>query len=185
MRTPFLIVSLSLLTAAVAAGQETQTERSAAASVIERMKALEGSLGLDQLVARLAGPDRRRDAVMTRARQLMDDELLTDYLTAHGFTVEHGVAGLATAFVARYAKGTPGPKLGVIVEYDALGEVGHRAFTIDAQAMAGVLYAYATDARYRATVTREFTGLQGLYADYLAALRTAYPLPTVPDATDR
>jgi amidohydrolase len=479
VRTPFLIVSLSLLTAALAAGQETQTERIAAASVIERMKALEGSLGLDQLVARLAGPDRRRDAVMTRARQLMDDELLamadditrhpeagwheersvkllTDYLTAHGFTVEHGVAGLATAFVARYAKGTPGPKLGVIVEYDALrgttrdfhgdqhsaqgpvglavavavaefltrsgtpgtvivygtpaeemgspdaktvmyeagvfkdadvivrshsstetrrseagfgsccmniddirftfsgapahqlqawdgrdaltgvillfnnidamrrtlrpetriqgiiteggkapnvvpdravaefwvrypdpvyldqvvdrvrssaeaaalatgtkvkidvnpgsrdgisvaalndlafaylrrlgatnvnaesgrplpyeetgtvatriagvgvtahssnggyhtfemetdalGEVGHRAFTIDAQAMAGVLYAYATDARYRATVTREFTGLQGLYADYLAALRTAYPLPTVPDATDR
>jgi len=30
------------------------------------------------------------------------------------------VAGLKTAFVARYRKGTPGPNLGVIVEYDAL-----------------------------------------------------------------
>src|SRR5947199_8483263 len=31
-----------------------------------------------------------------------------------------GVAGLATAFVARYKNGTPGPNLGVILEYDAL-----------------------------------------------------------------
>jgi hypothetical protein len=70
------------------------------------------------------------------------------------------------------------------MEADALADLGHRAFTIDAQAMAGVLYAFATDAHYRATVTREFTGLQGLYADYLTALRDAYPLPTVPDPTD-
>src|SRR5437870_10714315 len=45
---------------------------------------------------------------------------LTDYLTAHGFEVEMGVAGLKTAFVARDRKGTPGPNLGVVVEYDAL-----------------------------------------------------------------
>jgi len=479
MRHAFLIVALSFLTAALAAGQETPTERSAAADVIRRMKDLEDSLGLPQLVARLSGRDARRDAVMARAKQLMDQELLimadditrhpevgwheersvkllTDYLTAHGFTVEQGVAGFPTAFVARYAKGTPGPKLGIIVEYDALrgttrdfhgdqhsaqgptgiatalavaefltasktagtvivygtpaeemgapeakttmyeagvfreadilvrshsstatqraaagfgscclnidvmrftfsgapahqlrawdgrdalagvialfnhidairktirpeariqgiiteggkapnvvpdravaefwirypdpvylsqmvdqvrnaaqaaalatgtkvkidadsaardgisvaalndlafaylrqlgatnvgaedgapvpyeetgvvatripgvgvtahssnsgyhtfgmeadalADLGHGAFTIDAQAMAGILYAYATDARYRATVTREFTGLQALYADYLAALRNAYPLPTVPDAADR
>src|SRR6266566_3911183 len=96
------------------------------------------------LVARLAGArDARRDAVIARAKDLMDRELLamadditrhpetgwkeersakilTDYLTAHGFDVEPGVAGLKTAFVARYRKGTPGPNLGVIVEYDAL-----------------------------------------------------------------
>jgi len=29
----------------------------------------------------------------------------------------------------------------------------------------------------------EFDGLKGLYGDYLAALRTAYPLPTVPEPT--
>src|SRR5439155_1320856 len=53
----------------------------------------------------------------------------------------------------------------------------------DAQAMAAVLYHYATDAPYRATVKREFDGLKGLYSEYLAALRGAYPLPTVPEPT--
>ena len=47
-------------------------------------------------------------------------KILTDYLTAHGFAVEMGVAGMPTAFIARYTKGTAGPKLGVILEYDAL-----------------------------------------------------------------
>src|SRR5207302_87045 len=47
-------------------------------------------------------------------------KILTDYLQAHDFDVTTGVAGLKTAFVARYKKGTPGPNLGVIVEYDAL-----------------------------------------------------------------
>ena len=33
----------------------------------------------------------------------------------------------------------------------------------------------------RAAVKREFDGLKGLYSDYLAALRNAYPLPSVPE----
>src|SRR5947209_18814418 len=125
------------------AAQETPTERSAAADVIRRMDELERSLALPQLVARLTGRDARRDAVVARARALMDQELLamadditrhpevghkeersvkilTDYLRAHDFDVETGVAGLKTAFVGRYKKGTPGPNLGVILEYDAL-----------------------------------------------------------------
>ena len=69
------------------------------------------------------------------------------------------------------------------MEADALGEVGHHGFLLDAQAMAALLYHFATDAPYRAAVQREFAGLQGLYADYLAALRAAYPLPNVPDPT--
>src|SRR5213080_2729304 len=128
----------------ITTAQETATEQVAAADVIRRMSELERSLALPQLVARLAGArDARRDAVIARAKDLMDRELLamadditrhpetgwkeersvkilTDYLTAHGFDVEPGVAGLNTAFVARYRKGTPGPNLGVIVEYDAL-----------------------------------------------------------------
>src|SRR5881398_624830 len=131
------------LAAAPLAAQETPTERSAAADVIRRMNELERSLALPQLVARLTARDARRDAVIARARELMDRELLamadditrhpevgfkeersvqilTDYLKAHDFDVETGVAGLKTAFVARYKKGTPGPNLGVIIEYDAL-----------------------------------------------------------------
>src|SRR6266699_997986 len=126
-----------------AVAQETPTERTAAADVIRRVNDLERSLALPQLVARLTGKDPRRDAVVARARELMERELLamadditrhpevghkeersvkilTDYLKAHDFAVEMGVAGLATAFVARYRNGTPGPNLGVILEYDAL-----------------------------------------------------------------
>jgi hypothetical protein len=134
-----LVPALRLATA-----QETPTERSAAADVVRRMTALERSLALPPLVVRLTSArDPRRDAVLARAKQLMDQELLamadditrhpetgykeersvkilTDYLQAHDFDVTTGVAGLKTAFVARYKKGTPGPNLGVILEYDAL-----------------------------------------------------------------
>src|SRR6266550_9163893 len=126
-----------LVATRITTAQETATEQVAAADVIRRMSELERSLALPQLVARLAGArDARRDAVIARAKDLMDRELLatadditrhpetgwkeersvkilTDYLTAHGFDVEPGVAGLKTAFVARYRKGTPGPNLGV------------------------------------------------------------------------
>src|SRR5881392_3135224 len=141
---PSLAVVALVACAAPLAAQETPTEKTAAADVIRRMNELERSLALPPLVARLtAARDARRDAVVARAKELMDKDLLamadditrhpetgwkeersvkilTDYLTAHGFDVEPGVAGLKTAFVARYRKGTPGPNLGVIVEYDAL-----------------------------------------------------------------
>src|SRR2546426_1071272 len=128
---------------AIAAAQEPPTESSAAADVIRRMNELERSLALPQLVARLTARDARRDAVVARARELMDRELLamgdditrhpevghkeersvkilTDYLRAHDFDVETGVGGPQTPLAARYKKGTPGPNLGVILEYDAL-----------------------------------------------------------------
>src|SRR5881296_3904386 len=133
-----------LVATRITTAQETATEQVAAADVIRRMSDLERSLAVPQLVTRLVGArDPRRDAVIARAKELMDKELLamadditrhpetgwkeersvkilTDYLTAHGFAVEMGVAGLKTAFVARDRKGTPGPNLGVVVEYDAL-----------------------------------------------------------------
>ncbi|HVH08357.1 MAG TPA: peptidase dimerization domain-containing protein, partial [Gemmatimonadales bacterium] len=67
------------------------------------------------------------------------------------------------------------------METDALGPVGHHAFVLDAQAMAAVLYHFASDAAYRLTVRREFEGLKALYDEYLGALRAAYPQPTVPE----
>src|SRR5438477_591079 len=141
---PSLAVAALAVFATPLAAQETPTERSAAADVVRRMNTLERSLALPALVARLTGArDPRRDAVLARAKALMDQELLamaddithhpetgykeersvkilTDYLQAHDFDVTTGVAGLKTAFVARYKKGTPGPNLGVILEYDAL-----------------------------------------------------------------
>ena len=137
-----MVIGVALLPATLAA-QETPTERAAAAPVVAKLATLEQSLDVPALVARLTGTDAARDRVAARAKQLMEQELLamsdditrhpehgfeehrsvrilTDWLRAHGFSVDTGVAGLSTAFVARYTRGTPGPNLGVIVEYDAL-----------------------------------------------------------------
>lgn len=125
------------------AAQETPTEREAARGVIATMDSLERSLDVATLVRRLTGPNAARDAVVARAAELMRTDLLalgdditrhpeigftetksvgklTEYLKAHDFDVEVGVAGLPTAFVARYRKNAGAPNLGVIVEYDAL-----------------------------------------------------------------
>jgi amidohydrolase len=52
--------------------------------------------------------------------------LLTSVLEQEGFTVQQGVAGLETAFVASYTsqKGD-GPIVALLAEYDALAELGH------------------------------------------------------------
>lgn len=127
----------------LATAQETDTERTAAREVLRKMAALEQSLDVAGLVARLTGPNAERDAVVARARELMNTELLamaddiathpeigfeekrsigrlTDYLRRHDFGVETGIAGLPTAFVAKYRHNTGGPNVGVILEYDAL-----------------------------------------------------------------
>ncbi|MDX1578702.1 MAG: amidohydrolase, partial [Gemmatimonadota bacterium] len=50
---------------------------------------------------------------------------LAGLLEAEGFTVERGVAGMPTAFVATFRHGTEGPTLGILAEYDALPGVGN------------------------------------------------------------
>lgn len=129
--------------AGTALAQETPTERQAAADVLVKMSALEKSLDVPTIVERLTANDPAREQVVARAKQLMDKELLamadditrhpeigfeeqrsvgilTDYLRQHGFEVTTGVAGLKTAFIARYKNNRGAPNLGVILEYDAL-----------------------------------------------------------------
>jgi amidohydrolase len=141
MRVRALLLFTSL--AAPLAAQETPTEREAARDVLRKMAALEQSIDVPSLVATLTAPNAARDAVVARARELMEKDLLalgdditknpevgfveyksvkklTDYLKAHDFDVEMGVAKLPTAFVARYRKNNGAPNLGVIIEYDAL-----------------------------------------------------------------
>src|SRR5260221_3711311 len=123
--------------------QDTPTEKEAARDVLKKMTALEQSLDVPGIVARLTGPNAERDQVIARAKELMDKELLTmaddiathpeigfeekrsigkliDYLRQHNFSVETGSGGLATAFVAKFRQNNGSPTLGVIVEYDAL-----------------------------------------------------------------
>lgn len=52
--------------------------------------------------------------------------LLEDYLEKKGFAVEKGVGGMPTAFRATWERGTGGPAIGFLLEYDALRDgVGH------------------------------------------------------------
>ena len=132
-----------LLTVGPIAAQETPTEREAAREVLRKMGTLQRSLDVPAIVARLTAPNPARELVVARARDLMNNELLaladditrnpeigfvekrsvqklTEYLQKHNFDVKIGVAGLDTAFVARYKGNNGAPNLGVIVEYDAL-----------------------------------------------------------------
>jgi amidohydrolase len=136
-------VALVLVSVGGVSAQETPTEREAARDVVQKMAVLQKSIDVPTLVSRMTMPNAARDQVAARAKELLDKELLAlsddicthpevgyketrsvqklaDYLKAHDFTVTVGVADLPTAFVARYAKGTGAPNLGVIVEYDAL-----------------------------------------------------------------
>jgi aminobenzoyl-glutamate utilization protein B len=49
---------------------------------------------------------------------------LEEFLKEHGFDIESGVAGMPTAFVARWGKGTPA--IGFLGEYDALPGVSQK-----------------------------------------------------------
>ncbi len=145
MRSPFAatLLALTIVMGPSIAAQETPTQREAAKDVLSKMDALERSLDVAGLVARLTGPNAARDQVTNRTKELMDTELLalsdditrnpehgfvefksvdklTAYLKKHDFSVTMGVAGMKTAFVATYNKGKGAPNLGVIVEYDAL-----------------------------------------------------------------
>ena len=141
IRKPLLCVFIAA--AWPVAAQETPTEREAAREVLRKMSALEKSLDVPAMVARLTAANPAREQVVARARELMDKELLaladditrhpeigfvekrsvqklTEYLRQHDFDVKIGVPGLDTAFVARYKGNNGPPNLGVIVEYDAL-----------------------------------------------------------------
>lgn len=322
----FLAAILSNAAGSVPA-QETPTEREAARDVLKKMAALEQSLDVPALVARLTAANQMRDQVVARAKDLMDKELLAlsdditrnpeigfvehrsikkliDYLKVHDFDVQVPVAGLETAFVARFKRNNVAPNLGVILEYDALRgttrpfhgdqhsaqgpvgiaaavamaeyldrtkspgsvvvfgcpgeemmppnaktvmfeagvfngmdvlvrshsssvtsrpapgfgtccmnidgvkytifigfsgyssnapnhtyemesdaliEVGHRGFTVDAQAMAALLFDFATRSDYRAAVKREFEGIKALFGEYQEALKKVYTVPSVPN----
>ncbi|MEZ5293738.1 MAG: peptidase dimerization domain-containing protein [Vicinamibacterales bacterium] len=143
MRTWGMVAVAVVGVAGPAASQETQTEREAAKDVLRQMAALEASLDVPALVTTIQAPNARRDGVAARAKALLDTELLalsddicthpevgyeetrsaeklTATLRAHGFSVEMGGGGFATAFTARYKGASGRPNLGVIVEYDAL-----------------------------------------------------------------
>ena len=91
-------VAALLVLPALAAAQETPTEREAARDVLKKMAALEQSLDVPGWVSKLTGTaNPARDQVAARAKELMDTELLAmgDDITTHpeiGFEEKRSVA---------------------------------------------------------------------------------------------
>lgn len=67
------------------------------------------------------------------------------------------------------------------MDADNLKPVGHDGFKVQAQAMTALLFDFSSRPDYRALVTKEFSGIRGLFGEYLAALEKAYAVPAVPD----
>lgn len=59
----------------------------------------------------------------TALKEYKSAELLIELLEKEGFTIEKGVSGMPTAFVATYGNGSP--NIGILAEYDALPGVGN------------------------------------------------------------
>lgn len=76
--------------------------------------------------ARLTGlSDRLWALAETSLEEHQSAATLADYLEGEGFTVERGVAGMPTAFVARWGRGAP--VIGILAEYDALPGISNVA----------------------------------------------------------
>ncbi|MGA2147469.1 MAG: peptidase dimerization domain-containing protein [Bryobacteraceae bacterium] len=67
------------------------------------------------------------------------------------------------------------------METDALAEIGHHGFLVDAQAMTALLFDFETHPEFRATVKREFDGIHALFGEYQEGLRQTYTVPQVPE----
>ena len=63
--------------------------------------------------------------VETAFNESGSSKLLADYAEANGFTVERGVAGIPTAFLATYGSGSP--VISVLGEFDALPGISQKA----------------------------------------------------------
>jgi len=67
------------------------------------------------------------------------------------------------------------------MEADALTDIGHHGFVVDAQAMTALLYDFLTHADYRAKVKQEFDGIHKLFDEYRESLSKIYVTPNVAD----
>ena len=109
----FVIVALCALPWVSLAASPSSAKRAAVASVA----AHSGDL--------ISLSDKIWEYAETALREHKSSRLLADYAEQQGFTVTRGVAGMPTAFVARYGSGKP--VIGIMGEYDALPGVSQKA----------------------------------------------------------
>ena len=105
----FLLFSITTLSA-----QKLTSSKKAIIASIEKHK--EALVGLSDSIWALAE---------TAFEEEGSSKLLADYAEKNGFTVERGVAGMPTAFVATYGSGSP--VISVLGEFDALPGISQKA----------------------------------------------------------
>ncbi len=106
----------------------------------------EGAKVLNPQETQIAAIEARHEHYGNLARQIWEwaevgyqetqsSELLKSELAAHGFSIESGVAGMPTSFVASYGSG--GPTIGILAEYDALPGISQDAVPVRQPIVAG------------------------------------------------
>jgi aminobenzoyl-glutamate utilization protein B len=113
MKKPFLFLLLLAGTMALQAQKMNASKKAIIASVEQHQ---------DELTAI---SDSIWALAETAFQESGSSEILADYAEKNGFTVERGVAGIPTAFVATYGSGKP--VISVLGEFDALPGISQKA----------------------------------------------------------
>src|SRR5687767_1327125 len=124
MKRPVLFALLVLTIPAAAGAQQTTPAKKFALDLVAKQRA--------ELVAL---SDRVWELAETALSEEQSSQVLADYAEAKGFTVQRGVAGMPTAFVASYGQGRP--VIAIMGEYDALPGISQKASTVKEAAREG------------------------------------------------
>ena len=111
------------------------------------------------------------------AKKLGAPQLVAEAQPPTGYE-ETGVVSRAVPGVGINVASSPAPYHTHEMEVAAFTPEAHRAFLLDAQIEAAVLYHFLTDAKFRAQVQEEQRTMAGLFADYQKGLRKAYEAET-------
>ena len=106
MKKKVLLYALGLMTLSLSAQKMSVNKKAVIASVEKHEKEL---IRISDEIWALAE---------TAFEETQSAKILADYAEKQGFTVERGVAGMPTAFVATYGSGSP--VISVLGEFDAL-----------------------------------------------------------------
>ena len=113
MKSVFAFLAVILLCSSMTAQKMTANKKAIVESVEKHKKAL---IDISDKVWALAE---------TAFEEKQSSKILADYAEQQGFTVERGVAGMPTAFVATYGSGSP--VISVLGEFDALPGISQKA----------------------------------------------------------
>lgn len=124
MRSFLLLTLAALLVSSTAVGQKLNREKKAIIASVEAHQ--------EALIA-------ISDSIWAFAETAFEEHesarILADYAEAQGLTVERGVAGIPTAFVATYGSGSP--VISVLGEFDALPGISQKASPVKEPLNAG------------------------------------------------